>query len=124
MAKIQDLLQENHIALLLELANLSCHKGLPTAARTIADGILALKPGFPPALISLAYSHVVVDDFDHALEILEPLLKDNPEDSDARIIQGMALLLAQRQAEAKEAFSHIPEDAPQKILATELLKAL
>lgn len=117
-------LGDNDIALLLEIANLACHKGLPTAARTIADGVLAVRPDFAPATITLAYSHVVVDDFDTALDMLAPLLEKNPADAEARVIQGMAFLLSDRRSEAEEAFAHIPEQSPQKQLAADLLQSL
>ncbi|MCR4666687.1 MAG: tetratricopeptide repeat protein [Desulfovibrio sp.] len=117
-------LEDKGISLLLDIANLACHKGMPAEARTIVDGVLAVKPGFPPATITLAYSHLVVDDFDTALDVLTPLLKDHPDDADARIIQGLTLLLAGRKAEAEDAFENIPEGCPQKLLAAELAKTL
>ena len=117
-------LEDKNITLLLDIANLACHKGMPAAARTIVDGVLAVRPGFAPAVITLAYSHLVVDDFDMALDILAPLLQQTPDDADARVIQGMALLLAGRRDEAEDAFTHIPDNCPQKLLATELARAL
>ena len=117
-------LGDKDIALLLDIANLACHKGMPAEARTIVDGVLAVRPGFAPAVITLAYSHLVVDNFDMALDILAPLLEQSPDDADARVIQGMALLLAGRRYEAEDAFTHIPDNCPQKLLATELARAL
>ena len=117
-------LGENDIALLLDIANLACHKGMPIEARTIVDGVLAVRPGFPPAVITLAHSHLVVDDFDMALDILTPLLEQNPDDADARLLQGLALLLSGRRNEAEDAFAHIPADCPQRLLAAELARAL
>ena len=122
--EIASLLSENDIALLLDLANLACHKGFPSEARVIVDGVLAVRPNFAPALITLAYSHVVVDDFETCLDILNPLLTANPNDAEARIIQGLAFLLSHRPGMAKEAFDCIPEDSPQKQLAAELISAL
>ncbi|MCR5562402.1 MAG: tetratricopeptide repeat protein [Desulfovibrio sp.] len=117
-------LEDKDIALLLDIANLACHKGMPAEARTIVDGVLAVRPGFAPAVITLAYSHLVVDNFDMALDILAPLLEQSPDDADARVIQGMALLLAGRRDEAEEAFTHIPDNCPQHLLATELARVL
>ena len=118
------LLGDNDIALLLDVANLACHKGMPVEARIIVDGVLAVRPGFAPAVITLAYSHLVVDDFDTALDMLAALLEQQPDDADARVMQGLAHLLAGRRAEAEEAFSHIPDQCPQQLLATELARAL
>ena len=121
---MHDLLDNNEVALLLDLANLACHKGMPEEARVIVDGVLAVRPNFVPALITLAYSHLVVDDFDRALEILEPVLAAKPDDADARIVQLLTLLLAGKRSEADEAFDYIPEGCPQQQLANELRQAL
>ncbi len=118
------LLDDSDIALLLDIANLACHKGMPAEARTIVDGVLAVRPGFVPARITLAFSHLVVDDFDKALDILTPLLEQWPDDADARIMEGLAYLLPGRSSEAEEAFAHIPEHCPQKHLAADLLRNL
>ncbi len=118
------LLDDGDIALLLDIANLACHKGMPAEARTIVDGVLAVRPGFVPARITLAFSHLVVDDFDKALDILNPLLEQRPDDADARIMEGLTHLLAGRSRDADEAFAHIPEHCPQKQLAAELARAL
>ena len=74
---------ERQIARLLDLGNLACQKGMVKEARTIIEGVLALRPGFPPALVGLAFTRVVVDDFDGAQAILDKVLAANPEDSDA-----------------------------------------
>ncbi|MBO4300972.1 MAG: tetratricopeptide repeat protein [Desulfovibrio sp.] len=121
---IATLLEDKDIALLLDIANLACHKGMPAEARVILDGVLAVRPGFAPAVIALAYSHLVVDDFDTALDILAPILEQSPEDADACVIQGLTLLLAGRKSEAEDAFGHIAEGCPQKQLAMELASSL
>ncbi|MBQ9405885.1 MAG: tetratricopeptide repeat protein [Desulfovibrio sp.] len=117
-------LDDNAIALLLEIANLACHKGMPAETRTITDGVLAVRPGFVPAIITKAYSYLVVDDFDTALEMLDHVLEQQPDDADARIMQGLALLLTDRRTEAQEAFTHIPDNCPQKQLSVELARLL
>ncbi|MBQ9536447.1 MAG: tetratricopeptide repeat protein [Desulfovibrionaceae bacterium] len=117
------LLEDSDLALLLDIANMACHEGFPQEARTIVDGVLSAKPNFVPALITKAYSHLIVDDFTTALEILDPILAANQEDYDARLMQGLTFLLAQRTNEGKEAFAKIPADAHQHKLAEELAKA-
>lgn len=113
-------LDDASVSLLLDIANLACHKGFPGEARAIVDGILAVKPNFVPARITLAFSHLVVDSFAEAHEILEKILAENPVDADARVIQGLAYLLEGKRSEATESFSRIPQDAPQKKFADEL----
>jgi len=118
------LLEDADISLLLDIANMACHRGFPAEARSIVDGVLAIKPDFPPALISLAFSHLIVDAFDEALAILDPVLEKNPKDNDAIIMKGMTLLLNKKISEAKELFDSIPENAPQKSIAKDLLASL
>ncbi len=113
------LLDANDIALLLDIANFACHKQLPGEAREIVDGVLAVDPDFPPARIALAFTHLVVDEFDQALALLDAVLGQNPNDADALVLQGMAYSLAGKTEEANRAFDAIPEDAPQRALANE-----
>ncbi|MCR5814020.1 MAG: tetratricopeptide repeat protein [Desulfovibrio sp.] len=117
------LLDDQAVALLLDMANLACHKGFPAQARVMLDGVLSVRPNFAPALITLAYSHLVVDDFDQVFAILTPVLEANPDDADARIVEGMAFLLSGKNVEAQESFAHLAEGSPQKQLALELAAA-
>ena len=103
------MVSEKQMARLLDLANLACQKGLVGEARTIFQAVLALRPGFAPALVGLAFSHVVVDDFDTALTILDQVLADNAADADALAMRGLACLLAGRRG-AEQAFAAIPQD--------------
>ena len=50
---------EQQIARLLDLGNLACQKGMVKEARTIIGGVLALRPDFAPALIGMAFTHVL-----------------------------------------------------------------
>lgn len=101
---------ERQTARLLDLANLACQKGLVGEARTIFRAVLALKPDFVPALVGLAFSHVVVDDFDGALTILDGALAAHPADADALAMRGLACMLSGRKEEAEQAFAAIPQD--------------
>lgn len=95
---------EQQIARLLDLGNLACQKGMVKEARTIIGGVLALRPDFAPALIGMAFTHVVVDDFDGALAILDKVLAASPNDSDALAMLGLAHMLAGRRDEAEPGF--------------------
>ena len=66
------MLSDTQISRLLDVANAACHGGNVVDARAMYAGVLALRPGFAPALMGKALSHIVVDDFDEA----ERLLKD------------------------------------------------
>ena len=56
------MLSDTQISRLLDVANAACHGGNVVDARAMR-GVLALRPGFAPALMGKALSHIVVDDF-------------------------------------------------------------
>mgnify|MGYP000704229201 CR=1 FL=1 len=87
------MLSDTQISRLLDVANAACHGGNVVDARAMYAGVLALRPGFAPALMGKALSHIVVDDFDEA----ERLLKDE----DAQALLGLCYTLARRQGEAE-----------------------
>lgn len=116
------MVSERQMARLLDLANLACQKGLVGEARSIFQAVLALRPGFAPALVGLAFSHVVVDDFDTALTILDRVLADNAADADALAMRGLACLLAGRREEAEHAFAAIPQDCAAADMARAILE--
>lgn len=104
------MLTDQHIARLLDVASLACQKGLVGQARTIFRAVLMLRPDFAPALVGLAFSHIVVDDFDGALTILDKVLATNGADADALAMRGLACMLTGRREEAEQAFAGIPQD--------------
>ena len=64
-------------------------------ARAMYAGVLALRPGFAPALMGKALSHIVVDDFDEAERLLkDEVLAAMPEDEDAQALLGLCYTLA------------------------------
>lgn len=59
-------------------------------------GVLALRPGFAPALMGKALSHIVVDDFDEAERLLkDEVLAAMPEDEDAQALLGLCYTLGE-----------------------------
>ena len=75
------MLSDTQISRLLDVANAACHGGNVVDARAMYAGVLALRPGFAPALMGKALSHIVVDDFDEAERLLkEEVLAALPED--------------------------------------------
>lgn len=95
------MLTASDIQRLLDIANVGCHTGHVGQARTIYEGVLALKPGFAPARIGLAYSHLVIDEFDEAEIELKEILDANPADADALALLGLVYTLAGCQAPAE-----------------------
>ena len=54
------MLSDTQISRLLDVANAACHGGNVVDARTMYAGVLALRPGFAPALMGKALSHICV----------------------------------------------------------------
>lgn len=113
---------ERQTARLLDLGNLACQKGMVKEAGIIIEGVLALRPDFPPALVGLAFTRVVVDDFDGARAILDKVLVANPEDSDALAMLGLSHMLAGRRGEAERAFARIPQDSAAADMARAIME--
>lgn len=95
------MLTASDIQRLLDIANTGCHTGHVGQARTIYEGVLALRPDFAPARIGQAYSHLVIDEFGEAEAILAEVLAANPADADAQVLLGLVCTLAGRSAEAE-----------------------
>lgn len=108
---------------LLDVANAGCHRGHVADARAIYEGVVALKPGFAPARIGQAFSHLVVDEFAEAERILgDEVLAATPDDAEARALLGLCYLLSGRGEEAEKALRTAAEDAgPGGVMARELL---
>ena len=65
------MLSDNQIGRLIDVDNAACSGGNVVDARAMYAGVLALRPGFAPALMGKALSHIVVDDFDEAERLLK-----------------------------------------------------
>lgn len=120
------MLSDTQISRLLDVANAACHRGNVLDARTVYAGVLALRPGFAPALMGKALSHIVVDDFDEAERILkDEVLAAMPEDGDAQALLGLCCTLAKRQAEAEALLGPLAAgEGPRAELAGGLLEKL
>ncbi len=125
MQKEECMLSEYQIQRLLDTANAGCHKGLPVAARIVYESILILKPGFPPAVIGQALSHIVVDEFIQAEEILEDYLQSNPDDADAQVFLGLSYMFSNKDKEAHALLEQaVANDGAVGIFASDVLKLM
>ena len=119
------MLEHAQIVRLLDIANAGCHRGLVQEARSIYNNVLVLMPGHSPARIGLAMSHLVVDDFEKAEEILREVLAENAADAEARATLGLCLSLAGRKDEAREYLAPLAsEEGTSASLASSLLPCL
>ena len=97
------MLTDSQISRLLDSANAGCHKGMVLEARTIYDGVLAVRPGHVPALVGQALSHIVIGEYDEAEKLLrDGILSEHPEDADAAVMLGLCLCLAGKKEEARD----------------------
>ena len=116
------MLSDTQISRLLDVANAACHGGNVVDARAMYAGVLALRPGFAPALMGKALSHIVVDDFDEAED---EVLAAMPEDEDAQALLGLCYTLARRQGEAEAVLAPLAAgEGPRAELAAGLLEKL
>ena len=119
------MLSESQIRRLLDIANAACHKGNVVDARAMYDGVLALRPGFVPARIGMALSHIVVNEFEEAEARLRDVLAENPDDADALGMLGLCLVLAGRREEDEAVLTPLAGgEGPTAALASGLLENL
>lgn len=120
------MLTDSQIARLLDIANAGCHKGMVLEARTIYDGVLAVRPGHVPALIGQALSHIVIGEYEEAEKLLcDGILSEHPEDADAQAMLGLCLFLSDRKDEAREVLRPLTEkDGSSSELARSLMEQM
>ena len=105
------MLTNQQITRLLDIGYAACHTGNTAQARTIMEGVLAARPDHVTAKIGLAYSHLTVNEFDKADELLKEVLAAHPGDPDALAYLGLNCMLAGNKQGAREALEQIPADA-------------
>ena len=113
------MLSDTQISRLLDVANAACHGGNVVDARAMYAGVLALRPGFAPALMGKALSHIVVDDFDEAERLLkDEVLAAMPEDE-------AEMILTHNEQEAEAVLAPLAAgEGPRAELAAGLLEKL
>lgn len=88
---------------LLDIANAGCAKGHVLEARVIYEALLVLNPDSLSASIGLAFSHIVLNEFDKGEQVLrERVLATHPHDKDAGVMLGLCQILAGNKAVAQE----------------------
>lgn len=120
------MLNDTQIAQLLEISLAGSRTGQVLPARDICAAILAVRPGFMPARIALAFSHIVLDEFEEARVLLNDVLTTAPADSDALVMLGLLETLSDHKEEARTALNAVckdaaREDAPHVLMAKALL---
>lgn len=96
------MLTQEQIVRLQDIGISACHAGAAYEARIIFDGLLKVRPDNAVALIGKALSHIVVDEFPAAEEILRTqVLAKHPDDPEATAMLGLCFVLSERSDEAR-----------------------
>ena len=106
------ILEKEKISALIQIGFAGCAKGQIFQARRLFEGLLCADSELVGAKIGLAFSYIVVDDFDKADQILDELLVSHSDDADVKAMKVFYLALQKKSEEAKKLASSV--DASQQ----------
>ena len=106
------ILEKEKISALIQIGFAGCAKGQIFQARRLFEGLLCADSELVGAKIGLAFSYIVVDDFDKADQILDELLVSHSDDADVKAMKVFSLVLQKKSEEAKKLASSV--DASQQ----------
>lgn len=106
------ILEKEKISALIQIGFAGCAKGQLFQARRLFEGLLCADSELVGAKIGLAFSYIVVDDFDKADQILDELLVSHSDDADVKAMKVFSLALQKKSEEAKKLASSV--DASQQ----------
>ena len=106
------ILEKEKISALIQIGFAGCAKGQIFQARRLFEGLLCADSELVGAKIGLAFSYIVVDDFDQADQILDELLVSHSDDADVKAMKVFSLALQKKSEEAKKLASSV--DASQQ----------
>ena len=106
------ILEKEKISALIQIGFAGCAKGQIFQARRLFEGLLCADSELVGAIIGLAFSYIVVDDFDKADQILDELLVSHSDDADVKAMKVFSLALQKKSEEAKKLASSV--DASQQ----------
>ena len=106
------ILEKEKISALIQIGFAGCAKVQIFQARLLFEGLLCADSELVGAKIGLAFSYIVVDDFDKADQILDELLVSHSDDADVKAMKVFSLALQKKSEEAKKLASSV--DASQQ----------
>ncbi|WP_294565872.1 hypothetical protein [uncultured Succinatimonas sp.] len=106
------ILEKEKISALIQIGFAGCAKGQIFQTRRLFEGLLCVDSELVGAKIGLAFSYIVVDDFDKADQILDELLVSHSDDADVKAMKVFSLALQKKSEEAKKLASSV--DASQQ----------
>ena len=110
------------LQLLAEIGLSAAVKGGTEASRPIFEALALLRPDHPISLIGVALAQISEGEFDNAINLLKPALKEHPESSEVAAILLIALSLGERWDEARVTQKMLLNgpDGPGKMIASRL----
>ncbi|MDR2892006.1 MAG: hypothetical protein LBV80_02820 [Deltaproteobacteria bacterium] len=93
-------LEKNDLQTLAEIGFAAVSMGNMPSARTIFEGLAAVRPDHEAPRMGMAMSHYMINEFAEAEEILRGLMRDKPEFRLAGVHLALCLILAGRKDEA------------------------
>jgi Flp pilus assembly protein TadD len=115
------LIENRHIQRLVDIGLTGVYRGRVAESRAVFEGLLAYNPALTAARIGLAFSHLVVDDFETAETMLQSILTTDQDNPEALVMLGLVYKLAGRGDEAAETLTKVPSNGgPSADLAREL----
>ncbi len=120
------MLTQDQMIRLQDIGFSACHTGAVHEAGQIFDGLLKLRPDNAAVLIGKALSHIVVDEFPKAEEILrDQVLAKHPDDPEAESMLGLCCIMSGRHEEARALLGKVErQENPAGQLARDLLAGL
>lgn len=115
---MSELMDKKNLSLLVETGFAACMQGKVLQARRIFENILDYKTS-TPAILGLAFTYLVVDDFDKGDNLLESLDQNS---DDVKAFKVFSLVLQRKVDEAYSLYENIEnKDLPSAILAKNCL---
>ena len=77
-----ELLEKQELTALVNIAFALCLKGKVFEGREILKHLKEAEPSLMAAKVGIAFSHITVNEFDKARELLDECLQEDPDDQD------------------------------------------
>ena len=104
-------LDKNELALLCKVGFLACASGKVYEGRQMFESLLLALPKNQSVMIGLAFSHMVVDDFETSDSILQEIIEADSTNYDAIGLLALSYALQKRNDDVIETTSLLKEDA-------------
>ena len=98
--------------MLLTIYFAACASGKVAHARKLFENLRIAYPEADPVQVGLAFSHIVVDDFETGERLLQEVISRGDEDQDALSLLAFSKALQKKEDEVREIAASISEEHP------------